>query len=249
MVFRVAMPSVPSIGRFAWLLLLPIAVGCETAAEPAPKPAPPARAAATAPATPAPKETSTGGSWGPELGGKIKVEDGLGKLAFSIKPEDDGAKLVDASEREIARYNLKGDKLKIKAPADRVLGYVTGSHGKYHLKDPEQKTVLFELRRQADGDWKLEDGHAKLLYKIKKRDYGYEIEDAEGKSLAKVKTKDGKVSLRDAADKTRYATHSPAASPILLACFGLDEVGDLPMKAGFMVRIALDGASKGDAKP
>ena len=208
---------------------------------------------AEAPLAAVAKETSSAASWGPGLAAKIKVEDGLGKLAFSIKPEDDGAKLVDASEHEIARYNLKGDKLKVKDSADRVLGYITGSHGKYHVKDPEQKTVLFELQRQADGDWKLEDGREKLIYKIKKREYGFEIEDAQEKGLGKVKTREGKVSLRDAADKTRYATHSSAASPLLLACLGLDQVGDLSMKVALMVRIALDEAStpapKGDAKP
>ncbi len=218
------------IELLALALFCPIVLGCENAPETpsTPELPTPAKALAPAPSPAASKETSTAASWGPVLAAKIKVEDGLGKLAFSIKPEDDGAKLVDASEHEIARYNLKGDKLKVKDSADRVLGYVTGSHGKYHVKDPEQKTVLFEFQRQADGDWKLEDGHEKLLYKIKKREYGFEIEDAHETSLAKVKTKDGKVSLRDASDKTRYATHSSAASPLLMVCLGLDQVGDLP---------------------
>jgi hypothetical protein len=240
---------------FALMLFCPIVLGCDSISEPVSKPASP-QPAETAPQSPSPsaaKDTSTGGSWGPELAAKIKVEDGAGKEVFSIKPEHDGAKLVDASGREIARYNLKGDKLKVKDSADRVLGYVTGSGGKYHVKDPEQKTVLFELQRQADGDWKLEDGHEKRLYKIKKRDYGFEIEDADEKSLAKVKTKDGKVSLRDASDKTRYATHSSAASPLLVTCLSLDRVGDLSVKVALMVRIVLDDAThrvpKGDSKP
>ncbi len=240
---------------FALMLFCPIVFGCESASEPVSKPASPqpTKTATHASSPIAATDTSTGGSWGPELAAKIKVEDGAGKEVFSIKPEHDGAKLVDASGHEIARYNLNGDKLKVKDSADQVLGYVTGSGGKYHVKDPEQKTVLFELQRQMDGDWKLEDGHEKRLYKIKKRDYGFEIEDADEKSLAKVKTKDGKVSLRDAADKTRYATHSSAASPLLVTCLGLDRVGDRSMKVALMVRIALDDAAhpapKGDAKP
>ncbi len=103
------------------------------------------------------------------------------------------------------------------------------------------------------GTGKLEDGHGKLLSKIKKREYGFEIEDAMDTSLAKVKTRDGKVSLRDASDRTRYATHSSAAHPILVACLGLDQAGDLTMKTALLVRVALDEASipasKGDAKP
>ena len=246
------------LSRVASLLILPLMFGCEDLAQPNPKPSAPAPSVVSTTVTPAPsppaaKATPSATASDAKLNAKIKFDDGLGTLAFSIKPEDDGAKLVDASEREIARYNLKGDKLKIKDSNDHVLGYVTGSHGKYHLKDPEQKTILFELKLQENGDWKLEDGHQKLLYKIKKRDYGFEIEDSDKKSLAKVKSKDGKVSLRDALDKTRYASHSSTANPLLLVCLGLDPVGDLSMKAALMVRIAHDGTSdsspKGDKKP
>jgi hypothetical protein len=226
----------------ALVLLSSIVLGCESATEPASRLEAPrlAKADTPAPAKASEKDASTAGSWAPELAAKIKVDDGGGKEVFTIKPEPDGAKLVDAAGHEIARYNLKGDKFKIKDRTDRVLGYVTGSGGKYHLKDPEQKTILFEFQRQPDGDWKLKDGHETLLSKIKKREYGFEIEDAHDKSLGKIKTKDGKVSLRDASDKVRYTTHSSAASPLLLTCLGLDQVGDPSMRAALLVRLALD---------
>ena len=87
-----------------------------------------------------------------------------------------------------------------------MLGYVVGPNGQYHLKDAAQKTVLFELQRQDDGDWKLKDGHEALLYKVKTRDYGFEVEGADEKGLAKAKTKAGKVVLRDASDKTLFSS-------------------------------------------
>jgi hypothetical protein len=196
--------------------------------------------------------SSAGADWGSVLHAKIKVKDGAGKDVFSIKPEDDGAKLVDASDQEIARFNLKDEKLKIKDASDHVLGYVVGSGGKYHLKDSDQKSVLFELQRQDDGDWKLKDGRENSVYRIKRREYGFEIQDAQEVSLAKVKTKGGKLELRDASDRIRYATSATAIGPLCLACLGLDRVGDLPLKAGLMIRIALDEAASptphGDAK-
>jgi hypothetical protein len=227
----------------AWVLLALLMLGGQSASQQIKSAAPPSgQSGAPAPAQDAARDSSGALSRGQSLAAKIKFEDGLGKMVFSIKPEDDGAKLVDASDHEIARYQLKGEKLKIKDSTDHVLGYISGSRGKYDLKDPGQKTVLFELKRQEDGDWKLKDGHEKLLAKIKKRAYGFEIEDAQEKSLAKVKTKNGKVSLRDASDRTRYATRSSAASPLLLTCLGLDEVGDVSMRAAILVRIALDGS-------
>ena len=46
--------------------------------------------------------------------GKIKFKIGDGQTAFSWKPQADGAKLVDADEKEISRYNRDETKLKIK---------------------------------------------------------------------------------------------------------------------------------------
>ena len=112
------------------------------------------------------------------LSTKVNFKDSTGAEVFAIKPEPDGAKLVDRASVEIARYKLDGDKLKIKDKDEKVLGYIVGSGSRYHLKDAGQKVVLFELQRQDDGDWKLQDGKETLIYKIKKRDYGYEIEDA-----------------------------------------------------------------------
>ncbi|MDP6557780.1 MAG: hypothetical protein QGG71_24145, partial [Pirellulaceae bacterium] len=102
------------------------------------------------------------------LTGKIKFKAGQGDTEFSVKPQDDGAKLVDSDEQEIARFNLSDSKLKVKDADDTVLGYVIASPGKYKIKNSAQDVELWQLQRQDDGDWKLEDGQEKLIYKIKK---------------------------------------------------------------------------------
>lgn len=197
-------------------------------------------------------DQSSGISWGPVLHAKIKVKDGAGKDVFSIKPKDDGAKLVDGGDQEIARFNLKDEKLKIKDGADHILGYVVGTKGKYQLKDAGQKTILFELQREDDGDWKLKNGQEKLIYRIKKREYGFEIQDTKQATLAKIKSKNGKIEFRDSSDHVHYSTNSATVPPIFMACLGLDEIKDLPLKAGLMIRIALDESSStksaGDVK-
>ena len=140
------------------------------------------------------------------LSSKLSFKATDGNVAFSIKPKDDGAKLVDANEQEMARFNLSGTKLKIKGPDDTVLGYVIASDGKYKIEDADQKNELWKLQPQSDGDWKLEDGKDQLIYKIKVREYGFEIEDGAENSKYKIKLKDDKTSIRDASDKTVYYT-------------------------------------------
>lgn len=170
---------------------------------------------------------------------KIKIKKANGDTAFSLKPQDDGAKLVDAQEQELARFNLKGSKLKIKDPADKVLGYVIASGGNYKIEDAEQKVELWKLQRQSDGDWKLEDGKDQLIYKIKKRDYGFEIEDGAEASLFKVKLKDGKTSLRDASEETVLSTKDKLPT-ISMTCLGLDAIDSLPIKTGLMTMLILN---------
>ena len=142
--------------------------------------------------------------------------------AFTLKFEKDGAKLVDANDQELARFKVDSQqKLKIKNSADQVLGYVVTKAGYWKLENAEQSKELYVLRRQADGDYKLEDGANKEIYRIKARDYGWEIETPTKKSIYKVKIKDNKLSLRNAADRTVFYTKSKFI-PVAIACFGFD---------------------------
>ena len=152
---------------------------------------------------------------------KFKRDDG--SEAFSIKFQPDGAKWVDGNDQEIARFTVdENQKVKIKDPSDNVLGFVVIQDGYWKIENAEQTQELFILRRQDDGDYKLEDDSDTQIYRIKQRDYGYEIETPDKQSLYKVKiSEDGKVSLRDANDKTVVSTRA-AIAPVAVASFGFD---------------------------
>ncbi|GAB4232214.1 MAG: hypothetical protein Kow00121_60350 [Elainellaceae cyanobacterium] len=153
----------------------------------------------------------------------IKFKSEAGAEVFSIEPRADGAKLVDAAEVELARFTQDGQKVKIKNPADETLGYVVMQSGYWKLENAEQTQELYILRQQDDGDYKLETGSDRPIYRIKARDYGFEIETPDKQSLYKVKLKEGKISLRNANDQTILSTRS-SISPIAVACFGFDEL-------------------------
>ncbi|MEO2010175.1 MAG: hypothetical protein ABGX22_15985 [Pirellulaceae bacterium] len=173
------------------------------------------------------------------LSAKIKFKTENGDTAFSLKPQDDGAKLVDADERELARFNLSGSKLKVKDANDLVLGYIVASAGKYKIKNASQGVELWKLQRQDDGDWKLEDEKDQLIYKIKKREYGFEIEDATETSLFKVKLKDGKSSLRDTSDHTVFSTKDQVPT-IAVSCLGFETIESLPLRSALMTMLIID---------
>lgn len=155
---------------------------------------------------------------------KLKFKRDDGSEAFSLKFKTDGAKLVDGSDQELARLNLDdSQKVKIKGPDDAVLGYVVSKEGYWKIENAEQTQELFILRRQDDGDYKLEDGNDQPLYRIKARDYGFEIETPDKQSLYKVKVNGEKTSLRDANDATVLSTKSPIV-PAAMASFGLDQL-------------------------
>lgn len=164
---------------------------------------------------------------------KFKTEDG--SEAFSLKRRDDGAKLVDGADKELARLTIKGRKIKVKDAADKVLGYIVAAEGRLKVEDADQKE-LFEWQRQADGDWKLKSADEKMIYRIKVREYGFEIETPDDKSVYKIKSKSGKISLRDSADKTKFS--SKAAIPsIAVVPLGFDAIESLPL------RVALGAAA------
>lgn len=170
---------------------------------------------------------------------KIKFKQAGGAEKFSLKFKSDGAKLVDEADNELARLKLDGNKVKIKDPADEVLGYVVLQAGYWKLENAEQTEELYVLRRQDDGDFKLETGDDAQVYRIKVRDYGYEVETPEKESLYKVKTKNGKISLRDANDQTVLSTKS-AMTPVAMAPFGFDVLTP-PQQAALAYAVNLTG--------
>lgn len=153
---------------------------------------------------------------------EIKFKQDGGKEAFSIKPEANGAKLVDGNDKELARLTVDSrQKVKIKNADDRVLGYVVANNNAWKIENADQTEELYILRRQTDGDYKLENGAEQEIYRIKMREYGFEVESPTKQSLYKVKVKDGKISLRDKSEQTILYTKSQL-TPTAIACFGFD---------------------------
>ncbi len=167
---------------------------------------------------------------------KIKIKNGAGETAMSVKPKEDGGKLVDAQEQELARYTVSAAKLKIKDAQDNVLGYVVANRRGLKLEDPTQQHTQYHLIDQGDGDWKLEDGEQHLLYKIKQREYGFEIETGEEASLFKVKVNGDKTSLRNAREETVYYTNDPV-KPLAFACLGLEAIQDMRLRMALFTMI------------
>ncbi len=173
--------------------------------------------------------------------GKIELKSEGGKAAFSLKPESDGAKLLDENDRELARLTVDSrEKVKIKDSADRTIGYVVTEAQSWKIKDGSQNQELYVLQRQSDGDYKLKSGANQEIYRIKKREYGFEVETPAKQSLYKIKSKDGKISLKNPSGKTVLYVKS-GLTPIAIACFGFD-VLSREQKAALAYAVNLYGA-------
>ncbi|WP_434346973.1 hypothetical protein ACN6A1_00750 [Myxococcus virescens] len=169
------------------------------------------------------------------LEGKLKFKDDADRERFSLKPKDDGAKLVDGEERELARYKWKGAALKVSGPDDVALGYVVGSAGgALTVRDGEQRQVLFTLARQGPG-WRLNDMKGTLLYSVWPEDDGARIQDGAGADVARVKVREGKVSLRDAQGRTLLATKSLLAAEAA-ACLAFEAL-ELPLRMALLFHL------------
>lgn len=164
--------------------------------------------------------------------GKLKFKDADDRERFSLKPKDDGAKLVDGEQKELARYKWKGTSLQVSGPDEAVLGYVVGSAGgALTLRDAGQRQILFTLARQGPG-WRLNDAKGALLYAVSPDDEGADIQDAAGAEMAHVKVREGKVSVRDAGGRTLLATKSLVRADAA-ACLAFESL-DLPLRVALL---------------
>lgn len=179
--------------RYVLPLCLVLAGGCSRPSS-SDAPVPQTQAASAAAEDPVP------------LLGKLKFKDADDHERFSLKPKEDGAKLVDGEDRELARLKWKGASLKVSSPEDVALGYVMGSAGgAFVVRDGAQRQVLYTLARQGTG-WKLTDAKGELFYTVSQDGDGARIQDASGAEVARVKVREGKVSLKDPGGKTLLAT-------------------------------------------
>jgi hypothetical protein len=167
---------------------------------------------------------------------KLKFRDAAGQTLYSIKFKDDGAKLVDGAEKELARLKIEkrddGPELKIKSPDEKTLGYVSGKSPKWKLKDADKQT-LFEVQREEDGSYKVVQTNKIVVYRLKPKDGGVEIEDGSQTVIRKVAVKDGKTAIRDASDKVVLMTSDPV-TPVAIAFFGLEKFSKPQAAAMFL---------------
>ncbi len=169
------------------------------------------------------------------LQGTVKFKEDGGRERFSLKPKDNGAKLVDADDREIARLKWKGAALKVSGPDDVALGYVVGSAGgALTVRDGEQQQVLYTLARQGAG-WRLNDMKGQLLYSMWPEEEGARIQDGAGADVGRVKIREGKVSLRDAEGRTRLSTRSLLDAEAV-ACLAFEAM-DLPLRVALLFHL------------
>lgn len=228
----------------AWTLLLTFQQGCskkddtQSAAPPAGNVPTPAVAPAAAPSALAGGDFSTRTD-------KLKFRNAAGKTLFSIKLKDDGAKLVDGDEKELARLKNEkredGPEIKIKSPDEKVLGTLGGPPAKWKLKDAD-KALLFTIRHEDDDSYKIEDGDGALVYRLKPRDGGAEVENAAKTTLFKVTATAQDVSVRNAADEVIVIAPSRIA-PIAAACLVLDRLTP-PQRAALFLLVAQPQAGK-----
>ena len=174
------------------------------------------------------------------LATKVKFKLENGNEAFSLKPKDNGIKVEGADGTEIARLTVdERQKIKIKDKSDRPLGYIVTKDQAWKLENAEQTQELYILRRQSDGDYKLETGDDKQVYRIKSRDYGWEIETPQKQSLYKVKTKGDKIVLRDRNEATVIKTKGNIPS-LAVACYGFDVLSE-PQQSALAYAVSLTG--------
>jgi hypothetical protein len=165
----------------------------------------------------------------------LEVRDGAGREVFTIKWMDDGAKLVDPREQELARLKPREDRVKITGPDDAAIGAVSGDAAKIKVEGAD-RAVLLVLRRQSDGDYKLEDAHDTLQAKLKvKGADAVRVEDAGGATLFKAKRKGGKLVITDATELP-VLTAEGTASLMGFAVLGLQRLTP-PQRAALLYRL------------
>ncbi|MEA5582954.1 hypothetical protein VB620_16590 [Nodularia harveyana UHCC-0300] len=153
---------------------------------------------------------------------KIKFKTESGKDLFSLKQKDNGIKLVDSNEQELARIreNTPGI-MKIKNASEQVLGYLIREKGQWKLENPSRNLGLYTLKRHNNIHYTLEDAANKTIYEIKIQKGSWEINTADKNLVYQVNIKDGKTSLINSSATAIFYTKS-AISPIAFACFGFD---------------------------
>ena len=167
---------------------------------------------------------------------RIKFKSDDGKELYTLKYRDDGAKLEAEDGREMVRLRTQeNDRLKIKYKDDETAGYVGGRSPAWEVRDAEDEQVLYTLRKESDGSYRLEGTGE--TYQFRKAGSGVEVLDAQGKAAYVVRYdgEDMRTRLRNAAGQRLLVTREPV-DPAAMACMGLDKLS-LPHRVALFYKL------------
>ena len=163
-----------------------------------------------------------GTSPGVGLAHEVELDGPEGADALKLEPKENKIELEDGTGQEIATFRWKGDRFSLRNAQGQSVGTLRFSPPDT-LQLVVDDRVHLELEREPDGDLRLVNEADRLLYEIKKRDYGAKVEDATGNEIAKVRVKNGKTSIKNADGTTALSTRDPLP-PAAAACFGLTQL-------------------------
>jgi len=174
----------------------------------------------------------------------IKFDGPNGKRLMELVPRGQRVKLENARGELVVRFRLEAGRLRIELASRELVGFVApqaADTGGLQVVGARGASVLYRLRREPDGDLKLQDGAGRTVYEVKLRDYGFKTVDARGAVQSRVRVKPTKVSVRDAAGKTTLSTDDSIPPPAA-ACFTLNGL-PLEFQTGLALAIIHWGAS------
>jgi hypothetical protein len=166
-----------------------------------------------------------------------------GKRLWKLESDVGNVELEDAYSRDLHEFRPQRGGITFEDSAGRDLE-VQGADGGLLLRDRATGVLLYRLRPERDGDYRLEEGEGTVVYQMKRRDYGYKVLGA-GERMFKVRRKPGKISIRDRTGATILSTRD-SFPPLAASCFCFDTL-PIEMRAGLALGVVhwrLDGEER-----
>lgn len=160
------------------------------------------------------------------LPGAVDFETHDRRLAFRLKPTDDGLRVEDGAGDLLAAVRMREGSLAIEDAQSRLLGFVrppSDQDRAFLVLAPDGRRVLFELHIEPDGDLKVFDGNDELVCQAKRRAYGFKLLNRDGEVESRIRLGSNKISVHDASGVTFLFTRDPLSLESV-AMIMLDEV-------------------------
>ena len=164
---------------------------------------------------------------------KIKFKNPDKTEVYIIKSKDYGFKLVDGTQKLIAKYKFKDTRLKVKNADGQEMGVISGNESKLKIK--KNKRTIYVLKAQAKGAFKVKDENDNTIYKLKPKDYGLKIKNGEEKLVGKTKRKGDKIKLFSADGKLVISTKA-AISLLAASCANFEKI-PVALRMGMLLQL------------